>query len=180
MSLLQAARIDKQIIAHLTYGGSLRDSVGLSLVNGFLRESLQNSIILETVKYHNITKELLREIYISGYENIPGSPLIEHGGAPILIPSLIFIDDINFPTVFDSIVLNFCIENEKEMIIQQGIEFFNHLQGMASIQGTDMSWPPDDWPTLSQFKLMQQRKGCGCLPIFILSFILYLPFLEIL
>ena len=104
MSLRKVAIIDKQIIAHLAHGGELRDPMGISLVHGLLRESLENKKIAHAVKFHDISKDLLCEIYISGYENILGSPLIErsplieHGGVPILVPSLLFLDDINFPS----------------------------------------------------------------------------------
>ena len=163
MSLRKVAIIDKQIITHLAHGGELRDPMGISLVHGLLRESLENKKIAHAVKFHDISKDLLCEIYISGYENILGSPLIEHGGMPILVPSLLFLDDINFPSILDSFYMNCNESNKNEMILYNSSYFLTGLQEKAALMGRSLAWPPENWPTLMQLK--RRGTGCGCLPI---------------
>lgn len=102
MSLRKAARIDKKIIAHLTHGGSITDVVAESLISGLLRESLENKAIANAVAFHRIPVSLLVRVYQESFQELLPSPLIRHGNI-ILVPSLPFIDEDNFPIILDTL-----------------------------------------------------------------------------
>ncbi len=68
MSLVGAARVDKKLIAHLSHGGDIDDSVSSMLVTQLIRESLENKNIGHAVRHHGFSNELLANIYTRSFD----------------------------------------------------------------------------------------------------------------
>lgn len=164
MSLVGAARVDKKLIAHLSHGGIIHDSIGVMLVAQLIRESLENDAIGQAVKHHGLTNELLAEIYTTSFDTLLPEPLIRHGIAPILVPSLIFIDQNFLPRLLDHWVSSAYgvhdADIKNSIIVGAAVEFIVGLRDAAEGQGKILPWPKLDSPTFEQ---LECKKGSGCL-----------------
>lgn len=163
MSLVGAARVDKKLIAHLSHGGEIDDSLGKMLVTQLIRESMESEKISRAVKHHGISNDILIEIYESSIDALLPEPLIRHGG-PILVPSLLFIDEKILPRVLDKWVSEssyiYDTEIKNAMIVHSAIEFIVGLRDAAEAQGKTLPWPMLNSPTFEQ---LETGKGAGCL-----------------
>lgn len=169
MSLVGAARVDKKLIAHLSHGGDIDDAVSSMLVTQLIRESLENEKIARAVRHHGLSNELLVDIYKESFEELLPDPLIRHGVAPILVPSLLFIDSTFLPRVLDMCITSAGAISSQEIrnriIAQSAVEFIVGLRDTAETQGKIKPWPATDSPTLEQ---LERGKGAGCLGVLIM------------
>jgi hypothetical protein len=166
MSLSGAARVDKKIIAHLSYGGDIYDTTGEMLVSQLISESLENTNIGNAVRNYGLSNKFLEVIYSSSIEELLPEPLIKHGIVPILVPSLLFIDQNMLPRILghwiDSASGIYDLEIKDEVIRQTAIDFIVGLRDAADSKGKLLPWPKSDSPTLEQ---LEQNQGSGCLSI---------------
>jgi hypothetical protein len=174
MSLVKAARADKKIIAHLVHGGSIEDSVAHTLITGLLRESLENKAIANAVAFHRIPVELLVRAYQESFLELLPHPLIRHGTI-ILVPSLPFIDEDNFPMMLDGVcsVANYSPDNllSEDAFVAVMVHQAKTMRDLAAKQGRVEVWPPADFPTLPEI-VRQQQTGClGCLGVIVFGII---------
>jgi len=156
MSLVGAARIDKKLIAHLSHGGDIDDAVSSMLVTQLIRESLENEKIGHAVRHHGFSNELLADIYKTSFDALLPEPLIRHGIAPILVPSLLFIDEKFLPRIMDQWVSSAYRVNDEELkkaiIVDAAVDFIVGLRDAAEGQGKIKPWPAMDSPTLEQLE----------------------------
>jgi len=161
MSLVGAARVDKKLIAHLSHGGDVGDSVSSILITQLIRESLENAKIGAAVRHHGISNDLLASIYRSSIEELLPEPMIRHGIAPILVPSLIFIDENFLPRLIDHWVSTAQFTQDvvlrSKIIEDTAVEFIVGLRDTADSQGKVMPWPMVESPTLEK---LEGRGGC--------------------
>jgi hypothetical protein len=164
MSLVGAARVDKKLIAHLSHGGEIEDSISAMLVAQLIRESLENEAIGRAVRHHGLPNELLAEIYTTSFDALLPDPLIRHGIAPILVPSLIFIDQNFLPKLLDHWVSSaYGIHDagiKNSIIVDAAVEFIVGLRDAAETQCKVLPWPKLDSPTFEQ---LERKNGAGCL-----------------
>lgn len=169
MSLVRAARVDKKLIAHLSHGGDIDDPMSSLLVTELIRESLENEKIGRAVRHHGLSNKLLVDIYKESFEELLPDPLIRHGIAPILVPSLLFIDATYLPRVLDMCVTSTGAVSSQEirnrMIVQSAVDFIVGLRDTAEAQGKIKQWPMLDSPTLDK---LERTKGGGCLGLVLL------------
>ncbi len=173
MSIINAAKLDKKLIAHLSHGGDIDDAMSSLLITELVRESLENVKIARAVRHHGLSNEILVGIYRESFKELLPCPLISHGG-PILAPSLLFIDDTYLPKVLDLCVsqaniMRGIIDSQdfsKNIIIQTAVDFIVGLRDHGASKGKIMPWPQLNSPTLDN---LERKKGCGagCLGLFL-------------
>jgi hypothetical protein len=92
MSAMSLAIQDKEVINHLSRGGSVYDTVGNQLIVKFVNEALKTSTIREAMQRYDFDANDLCVIYAESINSLMPNPCISGGGVPMLAGSLAFIE----------------------------------------------------------------------------------------
>lgn len=191
MSLINAVHFDKRLIDHLGKGGSVEDEVGQELISLIISESLKNNVMKAAVDAAGLSQLDLEIVYERVVSELFPDVFISHGGRPIIVASLPFIDKANFPSfiraicfgVDNSNVLNLPSNpnpvSENDSIFNLGsfptdvgrrykigenyVAFCEELWRAAGTAGKqkDLNWAAEQVKGYSELPDPRNAKGCG-------------------
>lgn len=151
MGMLKVRACDLEIQQHLRTSKDITDEAGSELARKIAYESLQMKKCSAAARKYGLDGTALAEIYQSIISAMMPEPLIRHGG-PILVPSLIFMDDSRFEAYLSNITRFGTLDPSQDLDLHE-------IKRIAVALAHDIKSAGDD--RRGPVRLNQPPPGCG-------------------
>ena len=133
---LAVKKWDIRIMDFLKKSGDSTDWKELGpLVLGLVNAALEMDRVREQADLHGLDRMLLCRIYLRSLRALMPRPAIRHGGPPILVPSLVFMDDDRIAETFGLFTFDvdesLSAEDREEQIVENACEVTERIRATA-------------------------------------------------